>query len=127
MAPEVLFYSVNSMDVAPRALKSMPAYRIMESFRLEKTFRITRSNHQPDLPILITEPCPLVPRPHISLICFQGGESTTSLCSPFQCLTTLSFKTFFLISKLNFPWCNLRPFPSILLLVTCCDSAPSDT
>ncbi|KAK4826066.1 hypothetical protein QYF61_005025 [Mycteria americana] len=46
------------------------------------------------------------------------GDSTTSLGSLFQCLTTLSVKKFFLISRLNLPWRNLRPFPLILSLVT---------
>jgi len=48
---------------------------------------------------------------------FRDGDSTTSLGSPFQCLTTLLEKIFFLISSLNLPWCNLRPFPLILLVV----------
>jgi len=46
----------------------------------------------------------------------QDGDSTTSLGSLFQCLT-LSVK-FFLISNLNLPWCNLRPFPLVLSPVT---------
>jgi len=41
----------------------------------------------------------------------RDGASTTSLGSLFQCFTTLSVKKFFLISNLNLPWCNLRPFP----------------
>ncbi|KAK4824318.1 LOW QUALITY PROTEIN: hypothetical protein QYF61_013593 [Mycteria americana] len=48
----------------------------------------------------------------------RGGDSTTSLGSLFQCLTTLSVKKFFLIPNLSLPWCNLRPFPLILSLVT---------
>ncbi|KAK4828289.1 hypothetical protein QYF61_024954 [Mycteria americana] len=48
----------------------------------------------------------------------RDGDSTTSLGSLFQCLTTLLVKKFFLISNLNFPWCNLRPFPLVLSLVT---------
>ena len=35
---------------------------------------------------------------------------------PSQCLATVL--KFFLISRLNFPWCNLRPFPLIVSLVT---------
>ena len=46
----------------------------------------------------------------------RDGDSTTSLGSLFQCLTTLLVK-FFLLSNLNLPWCNLRPFP--LVLSTC--------
>jgi len=38
--------------------------------------------------------------------------------SLFHCLTTLSVKKCFLISNLNFPWRNLRPFPFILSPVT---------
>ena len=34
----------------------------------------------------------------------RDGDSTTTLGSPFQCLTTLSIKKFFLISSLNLPW-----------------------
>ncbi|KAK4822235.1 hypothetical protein QYF61_011876 [Mycteria americana] len=47
----------------------------------------------------------------------RDGDSTTSLGSLFQCLTTLSVKKFFLTSNLNLPWLNLRPFPLVLLLV----------
>jgi len=40
----------------------------------------------------------------------RDGDSTTSLGSLFQCLTTLSVKKFFLISNLNLPWHSLRPY-----------------
>ncbi|KAM7124178.1 COP9 signalosome complex subunit 5 isoform 2-T2 [Ciconia maguari] len=50
--------------------------------------------------------------------CKQDGDSTTFLGSLFQCLTTLPVKKFFLISNLNLPWHNLRPFPLVLWLVT---------
>ena len=49
---------------------------------------------------------------------YRDGDSTASLGSLFQCLTTLSVKKFFLISSLNLPWCSLRSLPLILLLVT---------
>jgi len=42
------------------------------------------------------------------------NDSITSLGSWLQCITTLSEKKFFLITNLNLPWCNLRPFPPIL-------------
>ena len=42
-------------------------------------------------------------------------DYTTSLGSPFQCLTIFSEK-YFLTSNLNLSWLNLRPSP--LLLVT---------
>ena len=48
----------------------------------------------------------------------RDGDSTTSLGSLFQCLTTLSVKKFFLIYSLNLPWRNLRLLPLVLLLVT---------
>ncbi|KAK4815816.1 LOW QUALITY PROTEIN: hypothetical protein QYF61_007425 [Mycteria americana] len=48
----------------------------------------------------------------------RDGDSSTSLGSLFQCLITLSVKKNFLISSLNLPWCNLRPFPLVLSLVT---------
>jgi len=48
---------------------------------------------------------------------FRDDDSTTSLSSLCQCITTLS-KTFFLISNLNLLWCNLRPLPFILSLNT---------
>jgi len=44
----------------------------------------------------------------------RDSDSTTTLGSPFQCFTTLSVKKCFLISNLNLPWHNLRPFPLIL-------------
>ncbi|KAK4823949.1 hypothetical protein QYF61_008335 [Mycteria americana] len=47
----------------------------------------------------------------------RDGDSTTSLGSLFQCLITLSVKKNFLISSLNLPWRNLRPFPLVLSLV----------
>ena len=47
-----------------------------------------------------------------------GGDFTTSLDRLFLHATTLSENKFLLISNLNFPWCNLRPSPLILSLVT---------
>ena len=46
----------------------------------------------------------------------RDGDPTTSLGSPFQCLTTLSVKKSSLISNLNLPWHNLRPLPLVLSL-----------
>jgi len=48
----------------------------------------------------------------------RDGDSTTPLGSLFQCLTTLSVRKCFLISNLNSPWHNLRPFPLVLSSVT---------
>ena len=44
----------------------------------------------------------------------RDGDSTTSLRSLFQCLTTLPVGKFFLISNLNLPRHNLRPFLLVL-------------
>ncbi|KAK4826637.1 hypothetical protein QYF61_010565, partial [Mycteria americana] len=45
----------------------------------------------------------------------RDGDSTTALGSLVQCLITLSVKKNFLISSLNLPWRNLRPFPLVLM------------
>lgn len=37
-----------------------------EPFRLENTFKITKSRHQPDLLSPITKPCPLILYPQVS-------------------------------------------------------------
>ena len=42
-------------------------HRIIELFRLEKTFKIFQSNRQPNTTVP-TKPCPEVPRPYIFLI-----------------------------------------------------------
>ncbi|NWZ70958.1 CRFR2 factor, partial [Acrocephalus arundinaceus] len=44
----------------------------------------------------------------------------------FLCQITLSAKKFFLISSLNFAWCNLRPLPLVLSLVTW-EQSPTST
>jgi len=49
----------------------------------------------------------------------RDGDSTTSLGSLFQCLTTLSVQKISLISNLYLPWCNLRPLPPVAW--SCCD------
>ena len=43
------------------------------------------------------------------------GESTASLGSLFQCLTTLLVKKCFLTSSLNLPWRSFEPFPRFAL------------
>ncbi|KAK4821803.1 hypothetical protein QYF61_003832 [Mycteria americana] len=69
-------------------------------------------------------PCCVVPPRDIGVVEVPheeeglDGDSTTSLGSLFQCLTTLLVKKFFLISNLNLPWRNLRPFSLVLSLVT---------
>lgn len=46
--------------------------------RLEETFTIIMSNHQPDLPSPTTRPCPLVPCPHGIMVWF-GLEGTLQI------------------------------------------------
>ena len=58
-----------------------------------------------------------------SLNTSRVGDSTTSLGSPFQYLTTLSEKQYFLTSSLNLPWRSLKPFPLVLSVCGC--SIPS--
>ena len=52
-----------------------------------------------------------------SLNTSRVSDSTTSLGSPFQYLTTLSEKQYFLTSSLNLPWCSLKPFTYDKLLL----------
>lgn len=62
------------------------------SYVMEKTFRITRSNQQPDVPSPTT----------LTHVPIQGW----GLHHPFQCLATLPMKKFFLLSNPNLPWHN---------------------
>ena len=82
----------------------------MESRRLEKTITINSFS-----------PCPLNMSLHTTSTHFlnasKDSDSTTSKDSLFQYLTTLSEKKFFLISNLNLPWHNLKPFPLVLSLL----------
>uniref|UniRef100_A0A8C3C123 Major facilitator superfamily domain containing 14B n=1 Tax=Cairina moschata TaxID=8855 RepID=A0A8C3C123_CAIMO len=48
---------------------------------------------------------------NLSLSTPRDSDSTTSLGNPSQCLTALSEQRRLLISSLNLPWHNLRPFP----------------
>ena len=56
----------------------------------------------------------------VTSVCFlntsRNGDFTASLDSPSQSFTTLFVKKFFLISNLNLPWCNLRPFCLVISL-----------
>jgi len=84
---------------------------------LGKTSKIIKSNFQPNT-TMPAKPCPEVPHLPVFLNTSRDDDSTTFLGSLFQCLTTLSVKKFFLVSYLNIPWCNLRPFPLVLSLIT---------
>ena len=74
-----------------------------------------------------TKPYPEVPYLQVFLNTSRDADSTTSLDSLFQCLTTLSVKKSFQISSLNLPWCSLRPVtlslkkPDVVVLMySCC-------
>ena len=85
-------------------------HRIIESLRLEKTHRITQSNHSFALHQWFS--LNHVPQHNIQTLfehLHRVGDSTASLGSPYQCLTTLSEKQYFLMSSLNLPWHSLKP------------------
>ena len=69
------------------------------SVRLERTTRITKSNHSPCTPCPLTTSVSATPI-HV-LNTSRDGDSTTSLCSLCHCLTALSEKKWFLISNLK--------------------------
>ena len=79
----------------------LTCYRTTESFRLEKTSKITRYNHQPIPTIAIDH----VPQCHISTDLEhpppRDSDSTTFLGSLCQCFTTLSERKRFLTSHLR--------------------------
>jgi len=62
---------------------------------------------------------------NLALNTSRDGASTDSLGSLFQHLTTLIEKNFPLMSKLNLPSFNLKPFPLVLLLPTLVKSSRS--
>ena len=53
---------------------------------------------------------------NLALNTAREGASTTSLGNFFHCLTTLTGKSFFLISNQNLPSFSLKPLPLVLLL-----------
>jgi len=79
--------------------------KIIDSLRLEKTTKITKSNPNP--------PCPLT-----TSLSATSPQLVTPALPMQQCqhITTLSKNKFFLISNLSLPWDNVRPFPLILSL-----------
>ena len=77
-------------------------YRIIESLRLEKIFKIMQSSYQP-IPIVPTKPHPPQYHFYMVLVHPQKWRLYTSLGSPFQHLTTLLKTTFLLSSNVNLP------------------------
>jgi len=88
-------------------VSALSPQRIIESLRLEKITKITKSNLQP------THTMPTDRGSQLQTYSFleHSGDSdcTASLGSLCQCITSLSEKKFFLISILNLFWHNLRP------------------
>lgn len=84
-------------------------HRLIGPLRLEKTTKVTTSNHQPPCPMAtsLSATSPLL------LNTSRDANITTSLGSLCQCTTTLSEKKFFLLSHLNLPWHILRPLTLI--------------
>ena len=130
----VLIKSINfahcSLFISPRTPASLKTQgwslsnafltqcRSIESFRLEKTAKTIESIHQHITARSTTKSCPRARHLHIFEKTSRDGDSTTFLGSLFRCSTTLLVKKFFLISDLNLPWHNLRPFLLIPWLVT---------
>lgn len=72
--------------------------------------KVTESSHLPNTTVFTPKPTS-----HIHLLnTSRDGNSTPILGSLFQCLPTLSMRTFILISNLNLPCYSLRPFPLVL-------------
>lgn len=91
---------------------TLQCYRI-ESLRLDKTSKIIQSNLQ----LNTTIPAKAYHKvPCLFISWTLPSNSTTSLGSLLQCLTTPSVKKSFPISTLNLPWCHMRPFPFVLSL-----------
>lgn len=104
-------------------LNSYCIHRIIKSPRLEKTFKklekIIKSNCQPSTTPATPEPLnheTVSPstRFRCLLTTSRDGNSITSLGNLFQCPITITVKFFFLISNLNLPCLNSRPFPLLL-------------
>jgi len=58
-------------------------HRTIESFRMEKTIKLSEPNHYSNTTKSITKSCPEVPHLH-DLNDFRNGNSTTSLGNLFQ-------------------------------------------
>lgn len=80
---------------------------IIQSFSLEKTHKIRKSNHHLTLPSPPLKYVPSATSRHPSNAS-RNGNSTTSLGSLFLWLTSLSAKKFFLALHVNLSWHNCR-------------------
>jgi len=81
----------------------------------EKASKITQSNQQP----ITLCPLPMALSATSTRLwnTSKDGDSTTSLGSLCHCLTALAEKKFSLISNLNLPWHNVKPFTFVLSLL----------
>ena len=94
-------------------------HRIAQVGKDLKDHRVqTQPNHPTPTPTALRSIMSLSTTSRRLLNTARDGDPTTSLGSPFQCLTTLSVKKSFLIANLNLPLHNLRPFPLVLSPVT---------
>lgn len=100
-------YVSNLLFHVPRMASVMACYRIIESLTVKKTTKITKSHHWP------TTTMPFCATSTLFLNISRVDDSTTSLGSLFQCLTTE--KKCFLTSNLYWP---LRLLSVILSPVT---------
>ena len=77
-------------------------------------------------PAMCQQPAAQAAQSHIQpgLECLQGWGTHSLLGQPVQCVTTLCVKIFLLISNLNLPCLDLKPFPLVLspstLVNICC-------
>ena len=101
VAVEILTCSTWNKPILLSNDTAMSLPRIIASLRLEKTFKIMESNCKPNTAKSTTKPC-LSAACKCLLNTSKDGDSTTSLGSLFQCLTTLSVKKFLLIPNLNY-------------------------
>lgn len=65
-AVELIRVYLNFQQVSPNNFSLMAFHRILELFRVEKTFK-TESSHSPSTAKSTTKPCPLVPHPKSAL------------------------------------------------------------
>jgi len=94
-------------------------HRILEWPGLKSTTVVTE--FQPPCYVQGCQPPDQAAQSHIQpgLECLQGwGIYTTSFGNLFQCVTTFWMKNVLLISNLNLPCLNLKPFPLVLSLST---------
>jgi len=103
-------------------LHSSVFHKTIEYLRLEKTLEFLQPNSNPSPP----RPLSHIPQCYISMLLehLHRWWLHHSLDSLFQHIATPMEKKCFVISNLNLPWHNLRPFPLVLLLLPGSRSQP---